>query len=952
MSFHTQQKLPYLHIDRQDGLPSGQVHNLAITSDGNVWMSTPAGLSHYDGVRVNTYTQKNGLGTHGLRTVYTYNSDELYIGTDAGLDHGLAIKTEFVQLIAPKHWQHGFIECVLKIPDGSFYLGTAKGLFHYRPGEGDRATSTELVFNGFIKHLIATKNNELWVCGKPFGVVKFDSLLHLNEPLFRLEIDNEVATIALDANDQESLLIGGSFGVQKVDSEGYTVTSLIDAIPETKVQSIHNYSDELWIGTSKGLYVINSLGEKLSYSHTDLKLALSTIQVTDIKTDEVGNVWVSTHKNGVYKISFMRQFCVEYEYPNFESIFAIRQSKSHSYTYLLASKSGLYTYSKLAGVKPFEFVSEFKEHIWDVHESNSGHIWLATQVGLFLFSESKGLTKIGPEHPVCQAPNRCLLETEDYKVYLGTQNGLARISPDGEIQEITDASGQSIGYVYGLEASANNNFYISTIGNGAWYVNAQGVKRLGSQFIGVRDNVYCISESDSGSLVILCNNKVILKPKDSEDKILFESNHAIAGWSAKWDKNDNIWIGTSSGLLQFDSNTGLLKRNFESLPGGELWEFNSSNSLVMGEQGEFFCGLRTNFTLLETKKLRNITTKPTINLSAFEWENAEKYLLNPKHVKQGNWSLSFDFDTSWTLDESNLQFKYRLTGFNKEWSIVQKLTKLRFNSLPIGKYSLDVQAYSPLFGWGEISSLFSFQVSANSRFGALLRFLIVPIFNVTQAIKNNWQILTLQDTENKISALIKDKILEFEQDKNDLILENQALSKQSNIDSLTGVGNRRAFDNYLESMIDQAVRHKLQLSLILLDVDNFKNYNDTYGHIKGDEALQEIARIVKSVMRKSGDFLARYGGEEFAIVLPISNANSASALAKRISDATKVANIEHRSQKHREYLTCSMGIVSVNFAESAPINARTLIKAADDKLYQAKSQGKNQHLVSEISADL
>ena len=952
MSFHTQQKLPYLHLDRQHDMPSGQVHKLAITSDGNVWMATPAGLSHYDGVRVNTYTQKDGLGTHGLRTVYTYNNDELFIGTDAGLDQGLAIKSEFVQVIAPKHWPHGFIECVLKNPDGSFYLGTAKGLFHYRPGEGDRPTSIELVFNGFIKQLIPTKNNQLWISGKPFGVVKFDNLLQLKEPLFYLEIDDEVITIALDASDQESLLIGGSFGVQKVDSEGYTLSTLIDSIPETKVQSIHGFSDELWIGTNKGLYVINSLGEKSSYSPLDLKLALASIQVTDIKTDSIGNAWVSTHKNGVYKFSFMRQFCVEYECPDFESVFSIRQSKyNHSYAYLLASKSGLYTYSKIAGVKPFELISDFKEHIWDVHETISGQIWLATQAGLYLFSKTNGLKKIGTDHPVCQAPNRCLLEAQDLQVYLGTQNGLARITPDGDIHEISDASGQGIGYVYALEGSTNNNFYVGTIGNGAWYGNALGVKRIGSQYIGVRDNVYCISENDSGSLVILCNNRVILKPKNAESKVLFESEHAIAGWSAKWDKNDNIWIGTSSGLLQIDSNTGIIKRNFKSLPGGDLWEFNSSNSLMMGEQGEFFCGLRNNFTLLESKKLREITSKPKVNLCDYKWENAENYLLDSNHVKEGNWSLSFDFDTSWTLDETNLQLKYRLTGFNKEWSSVDKLSKLRFNSLPIGKYSLDVQAYSPLFGWGEISTIFSFQVSPNSQFGTLSRFLIVPIFKLTQTIKSTWQNLSLQDTEMKISELIKDKILEFEQDKNALIIENQELSKQSNIDALTGVGNRRAFDGYLESMIDQAVRHKLQLSLILLDVDNFKSYNDTYGHIRGDEALQEITRIIKSVMRKSGDFLARYGGEEFAIVLPISNANSASALAKRITEATKEANIEHRSQKQRDYLTCSMGIVSVNFAESAPMNARTLIKAADDNLYKAKNQGKNLHLVAEISAD-
>ncbi len=430
--------------------------------------------------------------------------------------------------------------------------------------------------------------------------------------------------------------------------------------------------------------------------------------------------------------------------------------------------------------------------------------------------------------------------------------------------------------------------------------------------------------------------------------MLFESEHAIAGWSVKWDINNDVWIGTSSGLLHIDIETGAIICNFKSLPGGDYWEFNSSNSLVMGENGELYCGLRSNFTMLESKKLRNVNKKPELNLCKQKWKNATQELIDSNHIKEGNWSLVFAFDTNWTLDEKNLQFKYRLTGFNKDWSRLIDVTDLRYNSLPIGKYTLDIQAYSPLFGWGDVKSVYSFKVSSKSRFGVLSKFLVLPIYKIIQGFKNAWQNLYLQDTEKKNKALIKDKILEFEQDKSALIKENQELSQQSNIDALTGVANRRAFDDYLDSMIDQATRHKLKLSLILLDVDNFKSYNDTYGHIRGDEALHEVARITKSVMRTSGDLLARYGGEEFAIVLPLSDTNSASTLAQRIIEAMDNAQIEHKAQDKRSHLTCSLGVISVDYANSEDRNARDLIKAADDNLYKAKRQGKNLHFVSEM----
>ena len=302
----------------------------------------------------------------------------------------------------------------------------------------------------------------------------------------------------------------------------------------------------------------------------------------------------------------------------------------------------------------------------------------------------------------------------------------------------------------------------------------------------------------------------------------------------------------------------------------------------------------------------------------------------------------------WSIDEENLLFRYRLIGFDEDWSELQKLSDIRYNSLPSGRYSLSVQPYSPLFGWGEISEIFYFRVILNSRFGNVLSKILKPIFITHSNIKSTWRNLSLRHKENELKDLVQTNMTYFEQDKRELQRENLELSKHSNIDALTGIANRRAFDQFLDDSIEQSTRHRLDLSLILIDIDYFKTYNDKYGHIAGDEALQEVATCINSAMRRAGDLLARYGGEEFAVVLPHSDSKSARALAKRINDAIWAAKIEHLGQPDQKRITVSMGVISVKFTDNRIINARDLIHQADKNLYSAKQQGRNVFICSEF----
>lgn len=165
------------------------------------------------------------------------------------------------------------------------------------------------------------------------------------------------------------------------------------------------------------------------------------------------------------------------------------------------------------------------------------------------------------------------------------------------------------------------------------------------------------------------------------------------------------------------------------------------------------------------------------------------------------------------------------------------------------------------------------------------------------------------------------------------------LRNLSTIDGLTGISNRRMLDEYIEKYYRLGIRKKLPLSILMLDIDYFKFYNDFYGHIKGDECLKSIASILKNSLKRGYDLAARYGGEEFCCVLPETELKDAIKVAERIQDSVKESKMEHLASPIVKYVTLSIGIYSSVPTEKTDHNK--FIQKADEALYMAKNNGRN-----------
>jgi diguanylate cyclase (GGDEF)-like protein/PAS domain S-box-containing protein len=175
---------------------------------------------------------------------------------------------------------------------------------------------------------------------------------------------------------------------------------------------------------------------------------------------------------------------------------------------------------------------------------------------------------------------------------------------------------------------------------------------------------------------------------------------------------------------------------------------------------------------------------------------------------------------------------------------------------------------------------------------------------------------------------------------------NQELERLARFDALTQVANRRWFDEYLEQEWRRLSREQQPLSLILLDADFFKRYNDIYGHQEGDHCLREIARIMRSSTHRPSDLVARYGGEEFAVILPNTPAAGAAQVGDRIQSGVRQRQLPHRGSQVSQYVTVSLGIATV--IPIMAVSPAQLIALADQALYRAKTQGRDRIVVEDI----
>ncbi len=169
---------------------------------------------------------------------------------------------------------------------------------------------------------------------------------------------------------------------------------------------------------------------------------------------------------------------------------------------------------------------------------------------------------------------------------------------------------------------------------------------------------------------------------------------------------------------------------------------------------------------------------------------------------------------------------------------------------------------------------------------------------------------------------------------------NIELQRLNNVDALTGASNRKHFNEHIETEWKRALREQTPLSVLMIDVDDFKRFNDTYGHLAGDEALRKVAETARKIATRPTDLAARFGGEEFVIVLPSTTLDGAKTVGEKLCQSIEDLQMPHSASTVGKFLTVSVGGASI-IPGREDVSCLPLIEAADVALYEAKKSGKN-----------
>lgn len=216
----------------------------------------------------------------------------------------------------------------------------------------------------------------------------------------------------------------------------------------------------------------------------------------------------------------------------------------------------------------------------------------------------------------------------------------------------------------------------------------------------------------------------------------------------------------------------------------------------------------------------------------------------------------------------------------------------------------------------------------------------------TLSVKNSYQLLLEQQQESQdlLEDRVQERTLELHIALQELEEANHELAQKNTLDELTGLFNRRFYDQKILAEYRRSKRNLTPLSLIIIDIDHFKAVNDNYGHLAGDQCLVWLSLHIKKSLKRSSDMAFRYGGEEFCVILPDTDEKGAMALAEALRK-----NIEHQACTHKDIeipLTISSGVFT--YLQQDDIQPEQIFMGADKALYEAKNNGRNQTQVYSI----
>lgn len=913
-----------------DGLTNLAVRQIYQDRTGFVWVSTENGIFRYDGERFEAFGPTQGIPIGSGAAFGEAPDGALLVGGDFGLYHLSGSIFKKIPLAANSvSWAEG----IQSDGKGHSFIGTDSGLmelssvldrdqFEVRRFPRVPGTSGPEVYGVFVEgatvwygcglEICRMDQNGTTVLGRDSGlpdraclVIRKDRDGNLwvrmkNEGVFELprgqtrfrRPDTPVSASALvgvpavDADGRillpspDGLLIRGETSWQKIDHAS--------GLRGTVYSAFEDRQQSLWIGLAgRGLARLPGYREWESYTSDS---GLASDLVYEILPLPDGTLRIATEA-GLLK-GVRRDFGISWKKVAGVGDFPIHSvrlapggdiwigTETHGAARIHSGTGQVEWFGEeqgLTGKAPYTLQLD-RQHC----------VWAATEAGLFVASAP--YRRFSRVNGLPDTRFWTVAQGTDGTLWAGGAGGLFEYVAGGW-KNYTRADGLSNQEVLTLGAGPDGTMWIGyRYGGGIDRIHPQAASAAierGVQRAGTDGLVYFLDFDSSGRLWAGTEHGVDIWSEshwshyDSSDGLVWDdcNLHAFAA-----ERDGTVWVGTSGGLSRFRAQP---RRSAEFQPKVVF------TKLVMGR--------------LDV----SAQWKPSVGIDS----NALTARYSVLNTPRGN----------------GLVLRYRLMPSKTTWTETTQ-RELQFVELAPGAHRLEIEVRDADGVWSGYRTGFSFEIQTpwNQTWWFLCTCGLVPLLAAAAVLR--LRMLGAMRRELELARIVEEKTVELRRANEDLLL-------LSSLDPLTGLANRRVFDQTLEKECARLQRIESAVSLVLMDIDHFKALNDCEGHQRGDEYLVRLGAELSRLARRDVDVAARYGGEEFALILPETDAANAARIAESVRLAIAALQLPHPGTPNTPFITVSVGVSTATLeAFSSPAE---LLAAADRALYEAKRSGRN-----------
>lgn len=934
-----------LRIDRwqtEQGLPLNTVQTVFQSSSGHLWVGTAGGLARFDGVRFTTFEEAAlpGIFSKPIFGIFEDSAGSIWFGHHQGAVRWREgrFETVFDADITDRKRVWSFVEH----PKGTVWAATENGLVRWETGKGVTKiykTSDGLPVNR-LRSLALDRDGTLWIGTTGGGLVSFGGSQFVVKSPANGFPHAEVRHVLASAEGGVWAATAGG-GLVHVLRDKQRVFGLKEGLPTNQLTHLANAPDgTLWIGTWGSGIVRYRDGRFDTLASAG---GLAGDQIWCLLADRENSVWVGTWSGGLNRLR-SRPFVLvgKPEGLTHDNVRSVLHRKDGT-VWVSASGGGI---SRLEndGVKPLglrdglptletsALYEDTDGSMWigtytegavrwfsgrtqrfgagqglpsvDVRSflrDSRGYLWVGTKAGVARWNGKAFETIKGPNAPTEGVA--AMLEDRQKRVWFGTTGGGLYKFEAGEFSVLTRKEGLSSNWIISLFEDSRGALWAGTGGEGIIRIKADRVSVI-RPADGIWDGVVQTLLPDRfGNLWVTCNRGFYKVSQAELDA--FADGRASKVNSTGFGPGDALRSTTFAGGLQ---PAGSIDAR------GRLW-LASFSGLVIVDPARLPGEGRAPVAAVE---------EALVNGHAANWRRGVV-------VPAGPQSVSIRYFTTSLKESERTQFRYRMEGLPGDWIIAGKNREATFPSLPYGNYRFLVSASLDGKNWGEMAEL---PVTVEPFFWQTRWFLAMSLAGLVALALGvfKWRTQQLRSRQAELERLVAEKTEALRQ-------ANEHLSRLSMADPLTGLANRRRLEEVLRDEWRRAERSGSSLAILMADIDAFKAYNDSLGHLAGDRCLSDVAHTLAECASRPGDFIARYGGEEFLVVLPGLDVEQALGLAERMRQACEWRQMPHPANPAAPVVTISVGA-----AATIPLAGETvesLIHQADAALYRAKQEGRN-----------